>query len=134
MADRILVPFDGSPCANRGVERALELYPEATVTVFRVVEPVSEEGIARSDAPLETNADTTDGLLTRPQPDVTSERVEAVVEPGVPVPEIVEYAEEHDMDAIVVGTDDRSKLSRLLFGSVSESVAENASVPVRIVS
>ncbi|WP_167768390.1 universal stress protein [Haloarcula amylovorans] len=134
MADRILVPFDGSTCANRGVERALELYPEATVTLLRVVEPVSAEGIARSDAPLDTDVGKTDTSSAKPDASVTSERVESVVEPGVPASRIVEYADEHDVDAIVVGTDDRSTFSRLLFGSVSEAVAANAEVPVRVVS
>lgn len=46
---------------------------------------------------------------------------------------IVAYADEHDVDYIVVGTSERSRLSKWLAGSVSREVVAKAHCPVLIV-
>ncbi|WP_341850678.1 universal stress protein [Natronococcus wangiae] len=46
---------------------------------------------------------------------------------------IVQYAEEHDIDHIVLGSHGRTGTSRVLLGSVAETVARRAPVPVTIV-
>ena len=49
---------------------------------------------------------------------------------GTAVPIIVEYAQEHQIDLIIVGTVGRTGLSHLLLGSVAESVVRKAHCPV----
>jgi universal stress protein A len=52
------------------------------------------------------------------------------VEPGMPADVIPAVAKEGEFDLIVMGTHGRSGLSRLVVGSVAESVMRNAQVPV----
>lgn len=50
---------------------------------------------------------------------------------ATPVPEaILEYAEEQDVDLIVMGTHGRRRTERMLMGSVAEEVVRRASCPV----
>jgi nucleotide-binding universal stress UspA family protein len=49
---------------------------------------------------------------------------------GHPAEKIVEYANDHDVDLIVMGTHGRRALAHLLMGSVAERVVRTASCPV----
>lgn len=49
---------------------------------------------------------------------------------GSPFYEIIQYAKEHDIDLIVIGTHGRSGLVHLLMGSVAENVVRKAPCPV----
>ncbi len=53
-----------------------------------------------------------------------------VVRHGVPYEEITSYAEEHDVDLIVMATHGHTGLSHILLGSVAEKVIHHASCPV----
>ena len=70
--------------------------------------------------------------------EVRSEASEAGVEVssdtvvGKPSRSIVEYADENDIDQIVMGSHGRSGVTRILLGSVAESVVRDASVPVTV--
>lgn len=138
MVTRVLVPSDGSDCASRGVERALERFPDAQLTVLRVVTPIGAAGVDESDAPLDVEAgdetDTPGDSVAGCVPPDREEDVRTVVEPGIPAPTILEYARSHDVDELVMGTHDRSWLGRLVLGTVSGTVAENAPIPVELVS
>jgi nucleotide-binding universal stress UspA family protein len=46
---------------------------------------------------------------------------------------IVNYAEDHDIDLIVVGSRGKSDLKRMLLGSVASSVVNYSSCPVLII-
>ena len=60
-------------------------------------------------------------------------RVTAEVVAGRPAKRIIRAAREAGTDLIVVGTEDRRGLARLLYGSVSEDVAARAHCSVSIV-
>lgn len=49
---------------------------------------------------------------------------------GTPHTEILEYADEHDIDLIVMGTHGRTGVERYLLGSVTEKVVRIADPPV----
>jgi nucleotide-binding universal stress UspA family protein len=49
---------------------------------------------------------------------------------GIPYWSILEYAEEMDVDCIVMGTHGRTGFERYFLGSVTERVARLADVPV----
>lgn len=134
----VLVPFDGSERAEAALERAVERHPDARVTVLSVVDPLSERGRALSDGPLDVEGDVVmaDGGQLAAVGRVTRERnadVTPAVEVGSPAETIVEYAEEYDVDAVVMGSRERSGVARLLFGSVAETVARHAPVDVTLV-
>jgi nucleotide-binding universal stress UspA family protein len=52
---------------------------------------------------------------------------------GRPAEQIVEFAEEHEMDLIVLSTHGRSGLSRWIFGSVAEKVLRGTHLPLFLV-
>lgn len=49
---------------------------------------------------------------------------------GYAAEEILDYAQEKDMDMIVMGTHGRKGIDRVLFGSVAEKVVKSAKMPV----
>jgi nucleotide-binding universal stress UspA family protein len=58
------------------------------------------------------------------------QNVEFRVFKGIPYEEIIKFADENDMDIIVIGTHGRKGLDRLFFGSTAEKVVKNAHCPV----
>jgi nucleotide-binding universal stress UspA family protein len=130
MGTHVLVPFNGSKYAERGFEWAIEQYPDATVTVLSVVDPLSKTGRDLSDGPIDIGdvrihseeLESIDRFVCERDADV-----QTVVGVGTPARTIIEYADEREFDAIVMGTHGRSGLVRFLFGSVAETVARHTS-------
>ena len=134
MYERILLPTDGSDASDRAVEQAIGLAREtgATLHVLFVVEDIPY-------AP-ELMDDEVEGQLRelgqealeeiRAQADEADVAVDAVLRQGAPHTTILEYAEEADVDLIVMGTHGRSGLDRYLLGSVTERVVRTADAPV----
>jgi nucleotide-binding universal stress UspA family protein len=52
---------------------------------------------------------------------------------GVPADEIVTYADNHDVDVIVLGSRGRGSVASALLGSVSQAVLHDAHRPVLVV-
>ncbi|MFB6136398.1 MAG: universal stress protein [Halobacteriaceae archaeon] len=135
MYDHILVPTDGSPQAGNAVAHALDLAEQFDSTVHALyvveVEDVRDrirgvEGI--HDKLTEHGAEAVERVAER-----GAERgVEVVtaVERGAPHEVIREYAEEHGVDLVVMGTHGRTGVDRALLGSVTERVVRTAPVPV----
>jgi nucleotide-binding universal stress UspA family protein len=61
------------------------------------------------------------------------ERASQRVVPGLPAPRIMEIAEKIDAQLIVLGSNGRSTLGKLLAGSVSDHVVRRSDVPVTVV-
>lgn len=55
---------------------------------------------------------------------------QAAVRVGNPYHEIVEYATEHGIDLVVIGTHGRGAIGHMLLGSVAEKVVRKAPCPV----
>ena len=64
------------------------------------------------------------------QPTVEGVQASWQVDFGPPAQRIVEYANENDVDLIVIGTHGHTGLRRVLMGSVAESVVRKAECPV----
>ena len=62
--------------------------------------------------------------------DEMAERVHCVTRVGHPFVEIVNYAAEHTVDLIVMGTHGRGAVAHMLLGSVAERVVRKAPCPV----
>jgi nucleotide-binding universal stress UspA family protein len=56
--------------------------------------------------------------------------VRTIIREGVPADEILKVADEENVDLIVVGSNGKRGLNRLITGCVSHEVERNASVPV----
>ena len=140
MYDRILVPTDGSDPAMAATEHALAIAERFGATVHAVY-VVDTDGIAH-EAP-ELGLDVLRGALreegeaatgtveTRAEArgvDVTAAVVEGIAEDA-----IVDYADDHGIDLIVMGTHGRHGVDRYLVGSVTERVVRRTDVPTLVV-
>jgi len=83
------------------------------------LEDLEDEFTERAEALLETSTESFDDL------DLTT-----AVEVGAPYSVILEYADDHDVDLIVMGTHGRTGVERYLLGSVAEKVVRLADQPV----
>jgi nucleotide-binding universal stress UspA family protein len=141
MTKRILVPVDGSDPAEAALSFAIEEYPDAELTVLSVIDP-TDVGYGSIDvAPatferLQAAAEERTGeVLDAARETAAAEGTEIATEStvGVPARAIVEWAEEHDVDGIVIGSHGREGVTRVLLGSVAETVVRRSPVPVTVV-
>ena len=139
MTLHVLVAMDRSPMAERALEHALTVYPEAEVTVLYVIDYIEESYSARALVGSEELHERARGHAeerfetAREMADEHGTEVETRTTVGDPAREIVDYARDHDVDVVVVGSHGRDTLSRILLGSVAESVVRRAPVPVTVV-
>ncbi|WP_323675627.1 universal stress protein [Halorubellus sp. PRR65] len=140
MSVHVLVAYDDSTQADRALEFALEAFPDATVTLLTVIDPADAGSRRRLSLPplgdqwldraREDASDTLDDTAARVRDaDVD---VDTTIEVGRPANTIVGYAEEHDVDHVVMGSHGRSGVTRILLGSVAETVIRRSSVPVTV--
>ena len=130
----VLVPMDGSTAAEAALSEAFERFPEAKVHVFHVIqvtafprdrsksayELAAEKGVEIQEKAEEIAAEHGRNIVT----DMTE---------GNAPRSIVQYATENNIDHIVMGSTGRSGLSKVLLGSVAESVTRRAPCTVTIV-
>lgn len=131
----ILVPTDGSECALTAVDHAGELARsvDATLHVIYVVETgqiINGDRVRRLRETLEEIGEKALDLALEQIQSSTYLPTETSILNGPPYLEIVRYAEEHDVDCIVMGTHGRKGIRRFLLGSVTERVIRRADVPV----
>ena len=142
MGDRVLVPIDGSEQSWNALEYALEeCGSDDHIVVLHVINPM--EGVYAGDAMTGDywegwydNAEARADRLFEEARDLAGDRgdeIETARQTGQPGRTIVEYAEESDVDHIVIGSHGRSGVSRILLGSVAESVVRRADMPVTVV-
>jgi nucleotide-binding universal stress UspA family protein len=60
-------------------------------------------------------------------------KCDTAIAEGRPSVEILDYAQKHDVDLIVMGTHGRGAVGRALLGSVAENVIRQAECPVMVV-
>jgi nucleotide-binding universal stress UspA family protein len=142
MYQHILVPLDGSKLAEQAIPYATELCKGSTeVTLFQVVHfplPLAAPDAAiatplpDSKELLQEAIDYLEGIAEKLRQEGVRVKTDAV-ERDMVAEAIVEYAENNDIDLIVMTTHGRSGLSRLIFGSVAESVVRHAPCPVLLV-
>lgn len=137
MFDRILVPTDGTPSSDCAVENGLELAAkhDAEVHALYVVETDSSMGhydfkVEREE---ETGEQAVEAVERRAAESGRDLSVTKAFRYGSPSEEIVDYAADHDVDLVMMGTHGRSGFDRLLnAGSVAERVVRDADVPVMV--
>jgi universal stress protein A len=137
---RILVPTDFSTTADAALDFAKSIARTfgASLHLVHVFEdPVVAGGFPEAFAPLPPNMraaliDDANTQLANRVSDAERERFKATtkVVGGLGAAAIVEYAQEHDIDLIVMGTHGRTGMAHLLIGSVAERVVRLAPCPV----
>jgi len=134
---RILLPSDFSELSSEATKYACALAEqfEAELHLLHVQENVviSEFGLGLNWPELmqeaKGHAQAQMASLLDPKWAAEQKVVHAVVE-GTPFLEIVQYAKEHDVDLIVMGTHGRTGVAHMLIGSVAEKVVRKAPCPV----
>ena len=140
MYETILFPTDGSDPSFRALDHALDLADAygATLHALYVVDttyPYADfDGGSIDPEPLfralrEEGERTLDEVEERAD-DAGIPLVSATRESGYVHRAILEYADENDVDVIVMGTHGRRGLDRWILGSVTERVVRTADVPV----
>lgn len=137
MYDTILVPTDGSRCANRAVEYGLELADEFGATVeFLYVVATDRGAESEWDVVVERFEEAGERALDDAHERAAERGVVANrhLRRGSPSTVIVESAGEYDADVIVMGTCGRTGVSRIFRpGSTTERVIRQSAIPVTVV-
>lgn len=135
----VLVAYDGSEPAQKAVKQAFDEYGDEELVLFRVVELAdgyTEASIKAVQDVLGDRRESAAEELRTDLPDIVdTESVDfrTEVATGNPAREIVSAAKEYDVDQIVIGSHGRSGVSRVLLGSVAESVVRRSPVSVNVV-
>ncbi|WP_435145043.1 universal stress protein [Halobaculum sp. P14] len=142
MTRRVLVPIDSSEQSTAALEHALDVHGDAEYVLVHVVDPNrwistgDAEGDVYYSKELEESAKNAAKELLADAEAVVRERgaaAETETLYGPPARTIVDYIDEHDFDAVVMGSHGRTGIDRLLLGSVAEKVVRRSPVPVTIV-
>ncbi len=141
MGKTVLVAIDGSPQSDEALDHAIDEFPDADLFGLTVIDP-AEAGYAVEGAAAEfpqgwyeTAEDEANTILEEAAERAAEVGVElqTASEIGRPANTIVSFADEHDIDHIVMGSHGRTGMSRILLGSVAETVMRRSSVPVTVV-
>jgi nucleotide-binding universal stress UspA family protein len=140
MASRILVALDESPQAHAALRHAVSTYSDAETHVLHVNDPqewsstdgmggfYSEEAYERSQQSAEQLLNEAVEIAREYETEITTDTTV-----GKTSSAIIRYAEENDVDHIVLGSHGRRGLSRFLLGSVAERVARRSPGSVTII-
>jgi nucleotide-binding universal stress UspA family protein len=144
MYQRILVPVDGSPTSNAGLEEAIKL-AELTGASVRVLHVVDETPFLTSGDGFAVTADIFTIMKEAGQAVLEAARVR-VDAAGIPVDaalfdslsarlsdRVAEQVKEWGAELIVLGTHGRRGVGRMLLGSDAEQILRTATVPVLLV-
>lgn len=137
---RILAATDFSECSDHAVRYACEFADVfgAELHLLFVAEPpvaaysefgIGYVGVQDLQENLKRSAEAKLNTLPGPQWQEKLD-VKRAVNFGTPFLEIVRYADEHDIDLIVIGTHGRGAVAHMLMGSTAEKVVRKAPCPV----
>ncbi|WP_135828663.1 universal stress protein [Halorussus halobius] len=141
MAKNVLVPTDGSPQSDDALVHALEEFDGGTITVLHVIDPIdagynAPVGMPGGSEEWYENAQEQSEAVFADAQEIADEygvELDTRQEMGRPARTIVAVAEEDDFDQIVMGSHGRSGVSRILLGSVAETVVRRSTIPVTVV-
>ena len=133
--DSILVPTDGSDGARMGARRGIDLAATTgadlhilSVVDTREVEP-DQTSLGHAGRRLEEQKEQAVDSMADIARSHLPGGITTAVERGVPFQTINEYTQAHDIDLIVMGTQGRTGMERVLLGSVAEKTLRTATVP-----
>lgn len=143
MSKRIVVPVDDSDRSVDALEFAVDEFPDAEITALHVLDPGDFYAATGVDGGAMANYEQIYERHEQQADRILENAVDLAADRGVEIDtdrviggisrSIVDYVEEHDADQIVVGSHGRTGASRILLGSVAETVARRSPVPVTIV-
>ena len=136
----IVIATDGSENSQRAISCGVEIakLSGATVHALYVVDTpsmISETWTAGKEMVHELIIREGKKVLSKVKKIIEDSGVEVkeVLLEGYPSEEIINFAENNNMDLIVMGTLGKTGLERFLVGSVAENVVRNSKVPVMVI-
>ncbi|KKH97661.1 universal stress protein [Methanosarcina sp. 1.H.T.1A.1] len=138
---KILIATDGSENAKKAASYGIDIAQATGAEVYALyVVSTEHAGTARTvmgwTEAFEEYLANQGGVATGYVENLGKEagvKVEPMYLKGVPAEKILEYAEESNIDLIVMGTQGLTGVQRFLIGSVAENVLRHSKVPVMIV-
>lgn len=133
---RLLVGIDGSKYSAAAVEHCMKCSwsKETVIELFTVIDVGATFFDKKNVSDFRQEAESVLGKeaerLAKAHPDI---EIRTIVKEGSAKELILEECRGRDIDLVVLGTHGRTAISRLLMGSVSQGVLNNASCSVRIV-
>lgn len=134
MIERVLIPTDGSDCAEAAAELAINLADNYGATLHALY--VSETVPDKLDRPpiLDSDPEETDCEALREIHQHAREcgfdDVTGAISSGYPFREIIRYIETRRIDLVVMGTHGRTGVERVLNRSTTEYVLRRSPAPV----
>ena len=140
MYDTVLFPTDGSETATEAAIHAIdlasrhdaELHSLYVVDHERVSRMAPKLGTDHIKQTLQEEGETATGEIADQAAEAGLETTTSIRE-GAPADVITDYADTIGADAIVMGTNGRTGMNRLLLGSVAERVIQTTNLPVTTV-
>jgi len=134
--DRILVPLDGSGCAEMIFPKLEKLATElkASIALLRVAYAHTFPGADPTDAEVKVVREAEEylrGIENRLK--AKGFKVDSHVRYGDDAEEILDHASQKDIDLIAMTTHGRSGVKRFLLGSVAEKILRHSPKPVFLV-
>jgi nucleotide-binding universal stress UspA family protein len=140
MYKRLLVPLDGSALAEQAVPHAIgqAKCSGAEILLLKVLGPLPEPVFSARSAVRtaeEMSGDLARDYLEQIAAGIRDQDISAQVatREGKPYVEIIRFAEDNEIDLIVMSTRGHSGISRWLLGSVADRVVRGATVPLLLV-
>ena len=146
MYKKILVPLDGSELAECALEhvKAIAIGCNVPEVVFlRVVEPtylgadaLSASSVMYADLINQIQQEAENYIKTATQKfiQLSGMNAQSTLAYGNAADEILKYAQNNQVDLIIMTTHGRSGISRWLFGNVADRVSHHSTVPVLIIA
>lgn len=134
--EKILIPLDGSECAENILPMAEKLATElkASLALLRVALAHTFPGVDPTEAELKVVQEA-ESYLKRVEDRLKAKgfKVDSHVRYGNDAEEILEHAKQKDIDLIAMTTHGRSGVKRFLLGSVAEKVLRYSPKPIFLV-
>ncbi|HMK54700.1 MAG TPA: universal stress protein [Methanobacteriaceae archaeon] len=130
MFETIMVPSDGSECAQRAEDVALALAKELGSTVVAV--HVIDDKLITPFEVLETEGKQILRSITNKGKQIDVQ-VDEILIFGSPTHDMAKITTKSNADLVVIGTHGRTRLEKLIMGSVAENALKTVEVPVMLV-
>ncbi len=133
---RILVPLDGSDCAENVLPKVEKLATDlnASIALLRVALTHTFPGVDPTEAELKVVREAEEYLRkVEDRLKAKGFKVDSHVRYGNDAGEILEHANQKDIDMIAMTTHGRSGVKRFLLGSVAEKVLRYSPKPIFLV-
>ncbi len=135
-SENVLVPFDFSEEATKALKDTIEFVQDPTKVHAVYVLPsleATDPGVIWQTVDDQTRINKVRETFTQKFPEEIYRKIKFTVEVGNPSSKIIDYAQSHSVDLIVIPSSGKTGLSRFFMGSVAEKVVRFSQCPVLVI-